>query len=366
MQERICSLLRCPVTRSPLRLQIISTGLKSFSSGEEKIVEEGLLFATEDWFYPIIKGVPRLGVEAFIDYKDFLRLHLPDYQQRKEQLEQKYPGLIGHVKKKNRRTKQSFSLEWSLYNYEEDKVWEAGKERLLQRFLDETAEEAHNLKGKLILDVGCGNGLLNQYIARSGAVVLGMDFSDSIERAYELNDHPDALFIQGDLQYPPVDFYRFDIVHASGVLIHTDNTELSFGCIEPCVRSGGKLSVWLYHPRKDRIHNFLNRVRSVTSRMPLKVQYYFLLLILLPVSYIVKRIKRNPQNKREMMIALLDWFSPEFRWEHTHDEAGSWFLKRGYSSVQVTTTNLFGFNIIGRKKIRESSPGSVCITSGTE
>jgi hypothetical protein len=81
----------------------------------------------------------------------------------------------------------------------------------------------------------------------------------------------------------------------------------------------------------------------------LKFQYYLLLCTLFPVSWVVKRLKGNKQNKREMMIALLDWFSPEFRWEHDPDEAAGWYSKRGYGSVRVTTVNLFGFNIIGIK-----------------
>ena len=50
-----------------------------------------------------------------------------------------------------------------------------------------------------------------------------------------------------------------------------------------------------------------------------------------------------------MMIDILDWFSPEFRWEHAHDEAAAWYTKRNYHSVKVTTNEVFGFNIIGIK-----------------
>jgi 2-polyprenyl-3-methyl-5-hydroxy-6-metoxy-1,4-benzoquinol methylase len=350
MQERILPLLRCPVSRSPLRLQTITKVMKTFGSGDEEVVDEGILYAAEDWIYPIIRGVPRLGVESFIDHSEFLEKHLPDYRQRRERLETKYPGLIAYVVKKNKRTKRSFTLEWSLYDYQKDRVWEAGRDELLQRFLDETAETAGSLKGKMIFDAGCGNGLLNQYIAKSGAVVLGMDLSNSVERAYKQNTYKDALFIQGDLQFPPVDFSRWDIVHSSGVLICTNNTELSFSCIEPCVKSGGKLSVWLYHPRKDRIHNFFNWLRNIVSRWPLRLQYWFLMTTLLPASYVVKRLKGNRQNRHEMMIALLDWFTPEFRWEHTHDEAAGWYSKREYGSVVVTTDNIFGFNIVGVKR----------------
>jgi hypothetical protein len=50
-----------------------------------------------------------------------------------------------------------------------------------------------------------------------------------------------------------------------------------------------------------------------------------------------------------MMIDILDWFTPEFRWEHDHEEVRAWFSKRNYTNVRVTTNEVFGFNITGEK-----------------
>lgn len=350
MQQSLLNLLRCPVTGKALQLQVITQSVKKFDGNEVTVVKEGILFSHSGWFFPVINGIPRLTVEAFIDYKEFLAEHLSDYLERRKFLEVENTGLIRYVLRKNKRTKQSFTQEWELFDYEKDKTWDIDKGQLLQRFLDETGETEATLKGKLIFDAGCGNGLLNQLVANAGATILGMDFSMSVVRAYERNSNPAALFIQGDVQFPPVAFERFDIVHSSGVLICTNNTELSFSCIEPCVKSGGTLSIWLYHPRKNFIHNLFNFIRRFTSKLPVGFQYYLYLLTIFPISFIIKRLKGNKQNKREMMIDILDWFSPEFRWEHTTDEAAAWYYKRGYHSVRMTTTNLFGFNIIGIKE----------------
>jgi len=115
------------------------------------------------------------------------------------------------------------------------------------------------------------------------------------------------------------------------------------------VKNGGKLSVWLYHPRKNLVHNLFNFIRKGTSKLPVKVQYYLYAVTLFPPVFIVKRLKGNKQNNREMMIDLLDWLSPEFRWEHKPAEAMAWFYKRNYNSVKITTLGTFGFNIIGTK-----------------
>ena len=349
MLEKYLSILVCPVTRSALRLHKISVKTKIFSSGEKEIISEGILFAEKDWFYPVIEGVPRLLIESLLDHEEFLNANLSDYKLKKEYLLRNYSETIQQAVKKNKRTKKSFEMEWGLFNYEEDKTWELQGEDLLQRFLKETDETKESLQGKLIFDAGCGNGQLNQYIARCGAVVVGMDLSRSVERAFFNNKEENAFFLQGDVQFPPLQFENFDIVHSSGVLICTNNSELTFSRIEPCVKKNGKLSVWLYHPRKNLLHNLFNSLRNYTSKLPIKVQYYLYLFTLFPASYVVKRIKGNKQNAREMMIAIMDWFSPEFRWEHTPEEAMSWFTKRDFSEVKVTTTDIFGFNIIGKK-----------------
>lgn len=355
MHLSLLKLLRCPVTRSPLTIQVISKSKKNFAGNKEEIINEGILYAERDWFYPVIDGIPRLIVEAFYDYDDFFHKHLADYSLRKSLLEEKYHGLIQYVVKKNRRTKQSFSKEWSIFEYNSDKTWNLDTQGLLKRFLTEIDEDQSHLSGKLIFDAGCGNGELNQVVAKTGATILGMDFSLSIERAYQQNNERQAWFIQGDVQFPPVQFDCFDIVHSSGVLICTNNSELTFSCIEPCVKPGGKLSVWLYHPRKNTIHNLFNIIRKFTSRLPIRLQYYLYRITIFPISFVVKRLKGNKQNSREMMIDILDWLSPEFRWEHEHDEAASWFYKRNYSLVKVTTSDLFGFNITGSKTHKNES-----------
>lgn len=349
MIKSLNDILRCPVTKSKLTIHVIEERDVELDGNITSCIEEGIFFADADWFYPVIKGVPRLNVEAFLDYEVFLKKNIKDYTERKESILNKYPELIRYVVKKNKRTKESFSKEWKVYDFEKDKTWNADDNEILQRFLTETNESVESLKSKIIFDAGCGNGKLNLLLASKGIVNIAMDFSNSIEDASIRNQSKKVHFIQGDVQFPPVVFGYFDIVHCSGVLIHTNNTELSFSCIEPLVKEGGKLSVWLYHHRKDFIHNIFNRVRSVTSKFPLSLQYYLYSFTIFPLSYCIKKLKGNKENAREMMVDILDWFTPEFRWEHGHTEVVAWFSKRQYRNVKVTTDEVFGFNTIGEK-----------------
>src|SRR5437764_1365756 len=116
MEEKFIKLLRCPVSRTPLQLQLIKSAKKKFREKEVEIVWEGILFnESHDWFYPIINGVPRLLVEAFLDYAIFLKQNLNDYEQRKNSLLKNYRGLILYALKKNKRTKKSFTQEWGIF-----------------------------------------------------------------------------------------------------------------------------------------------------------------------------------------------------------------------------------------------------------
>lgn len=348
MQQQLLQYLRCPVTHLPLQLTVISTIDKMYNNTYCNIINEGILTA-EDWCYPIINGIPRLLVEAFIDYETFLTKHLPDFTQRKTAIYANHKGLIDYVVKKNKHTKKSFEQEWNEFDYEKDATWNSSPDGLLQRFLLETEETKESIANKLIFDAGCGNGLLDKLIADANCSVLAMDFSLSIERAFNNNTNQNAWYLQGDVQFPPIAFNSVDIVHCSGVLICTDNTELSFSCLSPIVKSGGKLSVWLYHPRQDLLHNMFNAIRKVSSKLPLRLQYYIYLIFFLPPVYLVKKLKGSKQNKRELMIDLLDWLSPEFRWEITEPQAMAWYSKRNFHSVKTTTLEMFGFNMVGIK-----------------
>jgi 2-polyprenyl-3-methyl-5-hydroxy-6-metoxy-1,4-benzoquinol methylase/uncharacterized protein YbaR (Trm112 family) len=335
--EFFYSLLRCPVTGNELRFQRLSA-------------VDGLLWATDQLVYPVIDGIPRLLPEAMIDYAEFLTLHIPDLAIRFQAIPASIADTITYCERKNRRTKESFAFEWSHFQYGQDKTWDADESFMFQRFLRETDETAGSLNGKIVLDVGCGNGVLDRLIGEAGALVVAMDMSRSIEQASRSIASESVFFIQGDLQYPPIKSASMDLVQCSGVLIHTNSTRRSFFTIEKTVKKDGKLSVWVYHQRKDAIHRFFNVLRNYTSQLPLRVQYYLYLLTLLPVSFLIKRIKGNKQNVREMMVDILDWFTPEYRWEHSHEEVADWFRKAGYEHIQKTTVEVFGFNTTGVKK----------------
>jgi len=350
MNYQFSDLLKCPLTKTTLRFELISEFDRTYNNIVTKEVKEGILFSDTGFVFPVIDGIPRMLIEAHLDYAEWFREHLPNFDTVKKELHSKYPGLIRHCVKKNRKTKQSFAFEWGLLNYEkQDKVWhddEAGLENL---FFNESEENATTLKGKRIIDVGCGHGLNARAIAKFCDNVVGVELGKSIENAYKNNSCENVWFAQADLQFLPFANHTFDILLSGGVLHHTPNTELAVCNVEPVLKPSGKLCIWLYHQQKSIIHNFLNNLRKLTSRMPIRLQFVAYLIFIFPVTYSFKRLKGRKLNWREEMIDLLDTLSPVYRNEHRHDEAASWLNKKGYTNIKVTTAGQYGFSIVGTK-----------------
>lgn len=351
MQKEFIGLLRCPISKSVLKLTILKESEKIYEGGiAVPIIAEGILFSEIGLVFPIIDGIPRMLMESIYDYKDFLQQHLSNYYDYVNQLETNYPGLMKYCIEKNRKTKASFAFEWSFLDTKKnDKLWHYNLKDLKNLLFEEFDEQEAFFHNKKIIDVGCGHGLLTSNLAQMGSFAVGVELGKAVEQAYERNQTANAIYIQADLQYLPFADDEFDVLYSSGVIHHTNNTELSLSLITSLLKPKGKLSIWLYHPQKNFLHNAILFVRKFTRRLPVKVCFVFILIFIFPFSFLIKRLRGRKVNAREEIVDLLDGFSPEFREEIEHDVAKSWLMRRYYTDIKVTTSNLFGFSFVGTK-----------------
>lgn len=347
MQKKLIDILCCPLNKGALTLQIIKTEIKKYKEAEIEEITEGILTSSNGFIYPILHGVPRIYTNAFIEYGDFLSLHIADFENVKNNIKDKYSYIIADSAKKITKTKKSFSQEWKIFKYEGDTTWGFTKDVRKKRFLEEIGFSADELKGKTILDVGCGNGVLTSAVSEYGMMAIGIDVSNSIERAFINNDNHDTHYIQCDLQNPPFREEFFDIVYSTGVIHHTNNTELSFSCITPLVKPKGRLYVWLYRPEKDLRHNIIINVRKVTNKLPIWLQYFLYFTFLVPWGMLKERFRGRKITWREQLINYFDVLSCEFRYEHTPEEVSVWYIKRSFGNLKVTITEYLGFGMFG-------------------
>ena len=349
MQQELLNFLRCPVSGNPLEIKVIDYQVKQYDSKSIEEINNAILFSDSGFFFPVINGIPRMQLESVLLFSDFFRKHMVDYEDRKKSLMEKYGSILKACFRKNEGTRKSFSFEWSLLKGKETKVWHNDLTEFRNELFAEL-DEAGTLNDRLVVDIGCGHGYSSHFMAEAGATVIGIDMSFSIEVAYEQLRNENVYFVQADLQFPPLAHKHFDIVYSSGVIHHTNSTELSFSIIQELVKPGGKLSVWLYHPIKSRIHNMILFARHLTRHVSVRIQFWIYFFTLLPVYLIYARLKGNKMTWREIMIDLIDILTPYYRYEHEHRETECWYVKHGYENVKVTTSNLFGFSVYGIKK----------------
>ncbi len=100
--------------------------------------------------------------------------------------------------------------------------------------------------------------------------------------------NPNVDTIEGDLSTITLP-HRYDIVHAIGVLQHTDDPPRSFNNIKKLLNPGGRLIIWVYSYEG----NFLNRilleplnryvVRHINRNILLALAWLMTILMYLPI-----------------------------------------------------------------------------------
>ncbi|MGQ5701215.1 class I SAM-dependent methyltransferase [Sandaracinobacteroides sp. A072] len=107
-------------------------------------------------------------------------------------------------------------------------------------------ELAGDVRGRHVLDVGCGDGELAVEFARRGAVVTAMDSSEAMigaARARALREGVDVDFRVGLAQDLPCGRDRFDLVTAVTILCFVEHPSPVFREVARVLRPGGRLVI---------------------------------------------------------------------------------------------------------------------------
>jgi ubiquinone/menaquinone biosynthesis C-methylase UbiE len=116
--------------------------------------------------------------------------------------------------------------------------------------IPETLRMLGDIKGKKILDLGCGEGGYSRLYASKGAMVTGVDYSENlIHEANNQNQNNkieyyvrDACFLEG------IEDKNFDFVVSAMCLIAVENLEAAVNEAYRVLKPGGELIISILHP----------------------------------------------------------------------------------------------------------------------
>jgi 2-polyprenyl-3-methyl-5-hydroxy-6-metoxy-1,4-benzoquinol methylase len=186
----------------------------------------------------------------------------------------------------------------------------------------------NNIKNKKILVAGCGTGEKSVLLAKNGALVTAIDFSDNQIKEAKLRAKDNNLtiknieFIKKDLINDNLeDLGTFDIILSLGVLHHSEDAYFAFTKIAKLLNKNGIIIIGLYH-RYSRLRFRILRFifRNFISKDPDKL-----------IDWIINKQKFSKKLKRAPTTTLYDRYGVPFESYHTVFQVKKWFKKNDLS-----------------------------------
>ena len=354
MYTRLLAFIRCAECSGELELIRLAM---SPDDGDE--TSAGVLRCGRGHRFPVVAGIPRLLPDAMRDHWPELRPHVAGVAPELfDELEATYATGNGFAAPE-KRTLASFNEEWE-YHELGGRTWGMElAERVRTFFLEPLRLGPDELRGKVVLDAGCGNGSQSVAYTELGVEVIALDLSTGVEkghayRALHRGARPDKVhFVQGDVQRPPLAPASVDVIHAQGVLYHTRDTRASFAALRPLLRPRGLFYVWLYK-YEPVVTPVVNTLRKVTTRIPADSFGRVARLMATPFIGFQRAatalgIREYPRLSRwEAAVSLMDIFAPPYAHYHSFDEVVEWYRAEGFEEVWGCNDGRRGFDVCGR------------------
>ena len=241
---------------------------------------------------------------------------------------------LDQISSKRLKTLESFDYQWKHLSEApyllSDIDW---RKNVSSYILDELGLTREDIRGKRVLDAGCGNGRWAYGFVQLGCEVFGFDPSkNGIEYAREhvdgcTFDVADVLDIESLKKIYPGE--SFDIVWCWGVLHHTGDPELGFVNLLKFLAPSGRIHLYLYGKRR-KIKSILSFVYNL---FPFEIRVF--------LSKMLSKINQVSAHSN------FDRFSPPISISHSEDEVRHWFVensltfKRVYPRWASGSTDLF-------------------------
>jgi len=238
----------------------------------------------------------------------------------------------------------SFGFQWNRFSRTQlDSA--NGTTRSRDTFIEKTGWSLNDLRGKRVLDAGCGMGRFAEIAADAGAEVHAVDLSTAVEAAARnFAGRTNVHLYQGDIMNLPFADATFDFIYSIGVLHHTPDTRKAFLSLVPLLKPGGRISIWVYS-EKLRVFIGSEILRRITPRLSQRLLLSACRLAI-PLYYVHKvpglgfvtriALPTSMESRPEWRwLDTFDWYAPKYQWKHSQAEVEDWFRDAGLTNAWI-------------------------------
>jgi SAM-dependent methyltransferase len=226
VKETLLPFLCCPVDRSPLSLS------RETCHSDAGSVVNGTLISAGGRAYPIVNGIPDLS--------------LP-YRTIAEE------ATVG-----------AFGREWARYDDFEGTMGSA------ELFVEFTGLTESQVRGRTVLEVGCGGGRWLKVLAELGArEVVGLEFSTAAMQAHRRTTGlRNVHVVRGSALEMPLQ-PRFDLLVSIGVIHHLADPVLGLSNMRLAAAADHLVAIWVYAREGNELYlSLLGPLRQFSRRAP--------------------------------------------------------------------------------------------------
>jgi len=203
----------------------------------------------------------------------------------------------------------SFGLQWNAFRKTQLDS-HSGLPISRERFFKESRWTPDELRGKRVLDIGCGAGRFSEVVLAAGAELVSLDYSSAVDACFaNLGPHPRLTVVQGNVYHLPIKPGTFDYVYCFGVVQLTPDPHAAVLALVPPLKPGGQLAFDAYPRLLSNVLWPKYWLRPITRRM--RTERLFTLIQslvpkLLPVSTALSALPLLGRRLR-YLVPVLDY-----------------------------------------------------------
>jgi uncharacterized protein YbaR (Trm112 family) len=329
MRRRLLDFLCCPACKKP------HLALSAFTEEGDHVLDGALRCEGCGRVYLVVGGVPRMLPPDLYANEEFTTR----WRDQLAAAGWKPPeNFIGEFKKLKQETSHAYGFEWTTWKRF---GWEPGAGPSdLERatFHKKSLLSPEELRGKAVLDGGCGNGRYAFTAAQYAQDMIALDLSAAVESAFaNLRHLPSAHVVQGDIMNPPVRRGSLDYVFSIGVLMITGDTRRATESLAELLKPGGTITVHVYAAGFPVWQFNDTWVRMITTRLSVPANVRIAKAMTRVAKWLDARgwlgyssllLRVYPED-----VLNFDWYITPKQTYHTYPEVIGWFKDMGYEIV---------------------------------